>query len=687
MSLVNYELQDLGLTTSSVTGNVGQEVGELSTDRLTKVFVPYPGYNVKVEYFTINGYQPNYAEMGSNNEFCVRGWYNDQGENPGIVLHESIEKVEIFKYGCLNTGDPDFLDGQIAVRIVLKYEYTLPDSEQELLFITLDIDGDAQPNGDGGEVNGGGENNDNDDDDSDGDSTPGLNPNSPCQCGATPGSSNMNSRMIEVRMANGADSNCKVVFVPVSTNQSTFQPKSPTDPLENMLQFGANGDDYRQMVRFERSGCDDGSVQLQDDNDGLMGFFIVPKDGYTLSRHNLSIKTATSGGYQSSTSLLATETTNFIDATDPQTGEDYYDIIPKSNYNNFGVINRFDHIVKLGHQAENNSGDYFQPYTSDFPNFQSLIDFWTQGVSHNDLSFIENNIFRDNIEYMNGDSSITDSAVKQYFAATTYVNPIIRQREGFYWIWEDNETYIQAGFSNLWEDVNLSQMGSRNCHMYVNGWLGSSSGLGQTVDQNYLAQQGFNTGFHKDNWRGTSTNGSVVSAEPPNQYNYLQIDSGSLSGQYIELLPWSLSLVDVATGKSDTQHKAIYSGNEFSVDLGGPPLGPQMLSQEFPLYPSFFGYDWIDTEQLTESDGLYGINDTDNDDNDGGFPYVSNTSMIPDQYCASDFEGNFVAVVLSNLGNWTPGCPRKHLQIVIEGSAMPVDNNECVDYDIQITTD
>ena len=658
MAQVNYILTELTGFTSSITGNVGQTPSDIGQFELTKIFVPNPGFEVKPSYFTINGYAPN-EEINDANDgsTCERVWYNDQADNPGINLHEAIYKIKIAK-ACNNADPGSVLSGQVWISVSLKEDYELTSQLGDQLLLTIDIDGDAQPilntNTNGSNIV---DNTIN---------TEGL---------------ETNKFTIEVKMENEADSNCSVVFLPVATNLnvSGYWPQTPT---EEDFVYEENSSSWRQLIAFRKYGdAPLGSQRLGGGvYDGLMGFFIVPNEGYTLSKNNLSIKTSLNGSPLNNPSV--SETSNFDNAEDLQTGEEYYDINPMSASTGWRILNQFDNIVKLGHNGGILSGDFFRPYVNGFGSLNSLIDFWNS--DDNDLSFIQNSDFIDNIKWRNGYSTIEDETEwRQYFAATTYVNPIAEwfvdtEYNGTFpgWWYAPEPAGSVGSFQDTagnaymfeWQGVNLSDLGGRNKHMYNQGYVRNN------IPSGWDHLSSFTSGFHKDNMLGSSVSGSPVSFAY-NEYNFEKINQGTYAGQYFEMQPWSISLVDIATGKNSASHQQVIEGQELSPDVGGP-FG---LGNQFPLYPSFFSYDW-----------RYGIfvNDPDNESaNDGGFPYVSNTGVIPDQYCASDFEGNFVAVILSNMGGYTPGTMPPHIKISIEGSAMPVDGSECVNYDVIIESD
>ena len=126
-------------------------------------------------------------------------------------------------------------------------------------------------------------------------------------------------------------------------------------------------------------------------------------------------------------------------------------------------------------------------------------------------------------------------------------------------------------------------------------------------------------------------------------------------------MPWCVSFIDVATGFPTGSFPQIQEQSNFSETTWN------YLLSYFNGYNSFFGFEWIDN----------------------GFPYSEATGVIPGDSCSIDFEGNFVAIMFSNLGNYMPTqYNHQNIKVEIHGSAMPlVEEDECVNYDIIIETE
>tara|TARA_Y100000004_G_scaffold195773_1_gene263807 strand:- start:3553 stop:5370 length:1818 start_codon:yes stop_codon:yes gene_type:complete len=78
-----------------------------------------------------------------------------------------------------------------------------------------------------------------------------------------------------------------------------------------------------------------------------------------------------------------------------------------------------------------------------------------------------------------------------------------------------------------------------------------------------------------------------------------------------------------------------------------------------------YGYEWID----------------------GGFPYSTETAILPAGSCVSDYDGNAVLLKLHGIQNLVPSNGLNDIRIIIYGAAMPTDGEDCVDYDITINAD
>ena len=97
----------------------------------------------------------------------------------------------------------------------------------------------------------------------------------------------------------------------------------------------------------------------------------------------------------------------------------------------------------------------------------------------------------------------------------------------------------------------------------------------------------------------------------------------------------------------------------------------------------------IDTKSASNVTGSYYIYSTGYPWIANGFPYTSNTTQIPTEFCASDYVGNAVLVKLAGFQKYIPGNlgvgQNEELKISIAGAAMNNNSDEvCVDYNLEI---
>ena len=588
---VNYYLENI---TSGITVQHGSNISnDGSFTFIEKKILPMPGYTLNWTNFSIQGFPP----QGSGN--CVKKWTNDQGDNPGIALHDAINAVSIQTYGCSDFDeDVNAQYGNVTtILVVLKPYYEVTPGMPEQIMMSIDMDGDATP----------------------------INQDEPEE--GQQDSATLPGFDFEVTMVNGEDSNCEVVYLPLDTLLHPYM----GSPIE-----GTNNNDWTSTVRFTSTTSNElGQVfaTMRNNNAGLPGFFVVPKEGYTLSRHNLSIKTYHNSSplwnpfYTSSTNLANEPTQMFggdpeygfntWDEEDPQTGLIYSGFLPASGVsdlsNGYLYPNRFDNIVRLRHAYGNaniagNDSVVFAPYGSGVPinSFNELVAAYSE--TFNNLDFITNSSYALNIKYGNGYEDPIDlfdcNMEHQYFAATTYA---------------------------------------------------SASAL-QGFNDNFVG----NSGFSIQNYTGTSTNGTFgwQGVNMDSGPNLQETDDGS---SVFELVPWCVSLIDIATGFPTNSFPQIQEQSNFSETTWN------YLLSYFNGYNSFYGYDWIDN----------------------GFPYSETTGVIPGDSCSIDFQGNFVAIMFSTLGNYIPAqFGHQNIKVEIHGSAMPlIEEDECVDYDVIIETE
>ena len=245
MSLINYQIQPLNNTVTP-----GQPIG--ANNEFTSIIAPLDPSEYYVNYtmFNVSGATP--TETGSN----FRTFYNGDS---GVILPPYVEKV---KFEDPTSG---FYDGETIMKVTVNPVWIVPINSVSPFQIVIDIDGDAQLISTDSSS------------DSDSDST-----------------TIVNQFNITVSLTASVP-NAKVFSViPGGTNSYTDEfPASWTlTPVDSFFPSQASTSNSASVL-CTYSGSAQASARLMWNGTNLHNqawFWIVPDQGYTVSRHNFSIE-------------------------------------------------------------------------------------------------------------------------------------------------------------------------------------------------------------------------------------------------------------------------------------------------------------------------------------------------------------------------------------------------------------
>ena len=209
-----------------------------------------------------------------------------------------------------------------------------------------------------------------------------------------------------------------------------------------------------------------------------------------------------------------------------------------------------------------------------------------------------------------------------------------------------------------------------------NNWLRGVDVIGPDVTQNNLSvlqdSSDYNLGM-----------GDVFSSLLVQNTNFLEflqntgnewdVDSGaSYRGMtkndnvlaYIGADEEIVNLGDLFVGDANVVDVELIDSKQYA--LGKPVLG-QLISSAGPsqqLQQEYFSEDNGAEFQDLDDDGIIDM---------------------PEQYCTSDWEGNCVLVYFRNLASYVAGADPKNIRVLVEGKATEEDDEQCIDFQIDIT--
>jgi hypothetical protein len=460
MAGVNYTLQNVSNTTSTnhnslpaIAGmsmqdaaNENSELGYGGSAIFTQQIVPNPGYELDHTNFTICGLEPNQeSTLGG-------GWraWNSNAFSGNWCLPEYVTQVRIYTpdsgtYGGLGT----------LISVYTDNGFIIPDDWEGGFDIVIDIDGDATP----------------------------------IQAIQQQASFNLT-----VELSNGYSSNAKILFAPSIPRygSNSYIPSIVSGeslPYKKVINYQAGENATANATLGEWNGYGElNQVSLA--QTPYIAFWIVPNDGYAVSRHNFNISTSNNASIPD-----VLPTMIFGDAED-QWGNTYTGILPYESQD--ALDNPITTIPIEGGSGINTyhstaSVVELTPYKIQYTNFltsagqsPNAITNWLQwnDPQLNPVSlYLINGIQNPNPEAFVpiGDSS----GYTHHYGATSFRNALVSISGGFL---EEMTNAVFPFILGNWNDVTnydwmtylqTDQGGSPN-NLNFNNW-GENTGIGITL--------------------------------------------------------------------------------------------------------------------------------------------------------------------------------------------------------------
>ena len=622
-------------------GIVGEAATNLTTGQyLMFELIPDAGWYVEPDMFTLKGTSGSTIWQNMNQQDIMGYRWTNQVVNETILFPDYIDQVMIFRgswdggLSAVNSSDNDVqfeiqdyqgnnYTSRVFVKVIFTDTFIVPAEWQPEFTLVLDIDGDAL------EIP--------------------VEENNVINEGELSSSFNL-----EIEMANGADSNCRVVFLPGRGDQWwTGMPEGFFCASYNLCNsgtynFNLNNDtntSWRRRVTFKRPAGAPDNIPIQamegsayglaaasysPQTSGEAWFWIVPNPGYTLNSNCLSVKQ-----YGNTNSVEPSVFGNRIDQDQDTT---HTSVVPlwsggSSPDNGWGYDPAAGEVMPstpaMFKQQMWFRGDLISPMAGETngiedpvtwdpnttPSTSASMQYYTWlNQSGNSVQYLMNNFFEELTDF----NLWSDyGGIISYTHINNYYGPAIEVK----------------AFGNDWMPYNYNNL---------NGILASS-----TPEERIWEGCGF-TCF------GSAAHSSHINNSGIYFFNTNQLFTKSTS----DLLDDTFNNL---TDWNDWSVSA-WSGSFADIDGDGAYSSTAFDKWRYP-------WDWWE-----------------NDEGGDPFPYGKDTAKIPAPYCASDYQGNAVGMVLAGFSRHIPGAQPSDIKIKIYGSAMPNDSNqECVDYDVEIT--
>ncbi len=621
-------------------GIVGEAVTGLTTGQyLMFELIPDAGWYVEPDMFKLKGVDGNTIWTNNQMQGILGYKWNDQVVNGINIFPDYIDEVTIFRGGwdgglsAVNSSDnevtfesQDYQGNNYTSRVFVKVIFTdtfiVPATWQPEFTIVLDIDGDALEipiEDNGNEVQ-------------------------------------SQSFNFEIEMANGADSNCTIVFAP-ATGRKWWMGMPGVGSWGDTYGFYNTGThnfhldndtntSWRRRITFEKpsgasadipiastNGSDYGMSNIYPpDTSGETWVWIVPKPGYTLNSNCLSVKQ-----YGNTDSV---EPSVFGNRIDQDQGTTHTSVIP----------------LWSGGSSPDNGWGYDPAAGEVMPSSPAMFkqQMWIHGPQYM-LPEIGGNVIEDPSTWVAGNNTTAGDAYWSWLDnfEGNNVQYLINNFFGEYTTYVNNTTNVVYGVS-IYSHINNYYGPAIEVKNDGGDWVSYNyNNLNQILPSSTPTETVWNaSGF--SGW-GSYQYGSHINNSGIYFFNTNQMFSTDTN-------VWLMNSNVQAGGVMSDWSVSSWTGSFGDIDGDGVYSSTSFDKWRYP-------WDWWE-----------------NDEGGDPFPYGKDTAKIPAPYCASDYEGNAVGMVLAGFSRYVPGAQPSDIKIKIYGSAMPNDNNqECVDYDVEIT--
>ena len=206
-----------------------------------------------------------------------------------------------------------------------------------------------------------------------------------------------------------------------------------------------------------------------------------------------------------------------------------------------------------------------------------------------------------------------------------------------------NQTY-----ANTIDDV----FGTNPSQSYITSWMGSfPNSIGQSIEYDQVTDHPYET-------IGNGVESVALTSSYRGATKYFNVNA-TVSSNYNNLSEQSQNLNTIFV-PTDSSEPAIRLIDSKQYTRGIPILGQFITS--VPNTPQ----------------GQLGFLA-----NDDGAEYVN--SVMPEQYCTSDWIGNSVLVNFTYLHNYIPGTNPNNIKITIDGAATALDGQQCLPFSIDLS--